>query len=406
VRSLLPLALSTLVLLAACSEDAGVADPGEIPDQTDGRITITNDETRLASRLTSRDDSIGVVQLSKAAVPAALKLTLVAEIAPPIVSGQLVQASSARLKADFAYVSYHMRGSASLGAVDVVQLKGIANPTVRSSASLTDTDVSSACHDGSAVYLAASSAHPAAVAPAFAEVVGIDGGSKFNLLSGALQVLSSNAATSVYASLGVVYVTTGSAGGVYRLSHSSQLSITAFRELDDARWVDVDGSYCVVAQGTPGRLAVLDRTTLALVRTITFDGATIPQSKSTVRLIGGKALVAAGSGGVKLIDLASGVQVGSISRAIVPGLDPSLTATNAVDAAGRYVFISNGEAGIYLAEASEDLENLSGSRPITLAVLGRLQFPSLQPVTHVAFDGTVLLVASGLGGTKVLHVSS
>jgi len=170
--------------------------------------------------------------------------------------------------------------------------------------------------------------------------------------------------------------------------------------------VDVDGSYCVVAQGTPGRLAILDRSTLALLRTITFDGATIAQPKSTVRLIGGKALVAAGSGGVKLIDLGSGVLVGSLSRAIVPGLDPSLSATNAVDAAGRYLFISNGEAGIYLAEASEDLEDLSGSRPIALAVLGKLQFPSLQPVTHVAFDGTVLLVASGLGGTKVVTVSS
>jgi len=340
------------------------------------------------------------------AVPAAFKLKLVAEIAPPTVAGQQMQATCVSLNANFAYVSYNMRGSTYLGGVDVVQVKGASNATLRSSATFTDTDVSAAYYNNNAVYLAAATGNPASDAPAFAEVVGTDGSSKFNLLNSARQVLSSYVATSVHAESGIVYVTTGNTGGVYRLNHASQLSVTQFQELDDARWVDVDGSYCVVMQGTPGRLAVLDRTSLALIRTINIDGASIPESKSTVRLIGGKALVAAGDGGVKLIDLASGVLVGSISRLIVPGLSPSVTVTNAVDASGRYVYISNGEAGIYVAEASENLETSSGSRPITLSVLGKLQFRELQSVNHVAFDGSVLLVASGLGGTKVVTVSS
>jgi hypothetical protein len=405
VRELLFLVLVAALVLPACNEDPGPAAPAGIPDETDGRITIVNDETRLASRVTILDDSVTVTQLSKAAQPAAFRLKLVAEIAPPVVKGERLQATSVTLKSNFAYVSYNMRGSVYLGGVDVVQVKGASNATLRSSAHFADTDVSSAYYDGNAVYLAAASGDPSADAPAYAEVVRTDGSSKFNLLNRARQVLTSYVATSVYASAGVVYVTTGNTGGLYRLNHSSQLSVAGFQELDDARWVDVEGSYCVVAQGTPGRLAVLDRVTLAPIRTITFQGANIPESKSTVRLIGGKALVAAGDGGVKLIDLASGVLVGSIPRPVVPGLDPSVTVTNAVDAAERYVYISNGEAGIYVAEASENLEDNTGSRPITLTVLGKLQFASLQSANHVAYDGSVLLVASGLGGTKVVTVN-
>jgi len=405
VRTLLFLVLVAALVLPACKEDPGPAEPAGIPDETDGRITIVNDETRLASRITILDDSVAVTQLSKAAQPTAFRLRLVAEIAPPVVKGERLQATSVTLNASFAYVSYNMRGSVYLGGVDVVQVKGASNATLRSSAHFADTDVSSAYYDGNAVYLAAASGDPSVDAPAFAEVVKTDGSSKFNLLNRARQVLASYVATSVYASSGVVYVTTGNTGGLYRLTHSSQLSVTGFQELDDARWVDVAGNYCVVAQGTPGRLAVLDRVTLAPFRTIAFQGANIPESKSTVRLIGGKALVAAGDGGVKLIDLASGVLVGSIPPAVVPGLDPSVTVTNAVDAAERYVYISNGEAGIYVAEASENLEDNTGSRPITLTVLGKLQFASLQSANHVAYDGSVLLVASGLGGTKVVSVN-
>ena len=405
MRPNLMLFLCLMLLLPACKEDAGPAGPEGIPDETDGRITITNDEARLASRVTILDDSIGVTALSKIAVPTAFKMKLVAEIAPPELGGETLQATSVTLKGNFAYVSYNMRGSTYKGGVDVVQVKAATNATLRSSATFADTDVSAAFCDGTSVYLAASTADPDAISPAFAEVVGTDGDSKFNLLNKARRVLGSYVATSVHASNGTVFVTTGNTGGVYQLNHSSQLSLARFQELDDARWVDVDGSYCVVVQGTPGRLAVLDRATLVPVRTINFSGATIPESKSTVRLIGGKALVAAGDGGVKLIDLASGVLVGSIPRPSAPGLDPSVTVTNAVDASGRYVYVSNGEAGIYVAEASENLENLSGSRPITLTVLGKLQFQSLQSANHVAFDGSVLLVAAGLGGTKVVSVS-
>jgi hypothetical protein len=90
---------------------------------------------------------------------------------------------------------------------------------------------------------------------------------------------------------------------------------------------------------------------------------------------------------------------------VVPGLDPGRSVTNAVDGARRHLFISNGEAGVYVAESSATLEDLTGSSPITLTMLGKLQFDRLQSVNHVAFDGEFLVVAAGLGGVKIVAVS-
>ena len=105
------------------------------------------------------------------------------------------------------------------------------------------------------------------------------------------------------------------------------------------------------------------------------------------------------------MNLATGKVVGSIPRTVVSGLDPSLSVTNAVDGAGKYIYISNGEAGVYVATASQTLEDMTGDQTVTLTVLGKLRFANLQSVNHVAFDGSTLVIASGLGGVKVANVN-
>jgi hypothetical protein len=391
--------LTVVAALAGCASDPG--GPDGVADQSDGRITITNDEDRLSDRIIITDDDVTVSGgAGKGTVATAFFLKLVAQVNPPTVNGQKLQATSVDLKGNFAYVSYMMRGNPAIGAIDVVQVKGVSNAVLRSSATFTDTDVIGLTYDSGNVYAAEATSNPAFDVPAVIERISTSGGSKLDLARNFRRMLTSYAATSVTTLDGAVYVTTGNTGGLYQIAQSDSLPVTRFVALDDARWVDHDGSNIVVAQGTPGRLAVFNPGTLAPVRTITFPGAATPESKSTVRLIGGKALVAAGEGGVKLIDLATGTIVGSIACPTVAGLDPSVTVTNAVDATGPYVFVSNGEAGIYLALATRDLETLTGQTPITLLTLGKLQFSSQQSVNHVAFDGSTLAIACGLGGVR------
>jgi hypothetical protein len=396
--------LLVLVLFAGCSKDGPVDTPAGIPDQTDGRITVINDDAKLAERMSITDLDVPVDpgQPGKAGSLQAFSLKQIAVIASPTLGGRTLQATSVVLNSGVAFVSYNMAGSEYVGAIDVIQLKSFANPSLRSRATFTDTDVSSVCYSGSYVYLATATGNPAFDSPSVVEAIGISG-NKLDLSKTRRRVLTSYVATSVAVSGGRVYATTGNTGGIYTLS-ADTLGIGSFVQLRDARWVDCDGRNLIVAQGTPGQIAVFDQAGGTLKNSFSFNGAGIAESKSTVRLIGGKALIAAGDGGVQLMNLADGQIVGSLPRLIVAGLDPGKSVTNAVDGARQHIFISNGEAGVYVAQSSATLEDQTGSAKITLTMLGQLRFATLQSVNHVAFDGEYLVIAAGIGGVKIVSV--
>jgi hypothetical protein len=392
--------------LFGCSKSNNPVSSSDNPTESDGRISIYNDETYLNTDLTTSDDSVGVdttAGLAKTSKTLAFSMKLVATISPPTVSKQKVQATSVSLNGTYAYVSYNFAGDPYLGAIDVVSVNGKSTKTV-SRATYTDTDVSSVFYYNNNVYMAEATGNASYLPPAIAEKIKITSG-KLSLTGNIRRQLASFAGTSIAAGNGVVYEVTGNAGGLYTLSTDS-LKVLSYAPLSDARWVDFSASNVIVAQGTPGRISVFNVGSMsAPLNTYNFPGADIAQSKSTVQLIGGKALIAAGDSGVKLMNLATGKIVGSIPRLIVSGLSPSVTVTNAVAGAGQYIYISDGEAGVYVAKASQALENLSGDAPITLTVLGQLKFSKLQSVNHVAFNGSTLVVASGSGGVRIVTVT-
>ena len=399
-------ALLALALMAGCLNDNGLEPSPGIPDQTNGRITVINDETRLAERCIDANEIIAVdpTSLGKTGSAQAFSLRMLAEITPPVVNGSAVQATSVVLIGKYAYVSYNMAGSNYLGAIDVIQVKDGTKPLIKSEATFTDTDISSIAVDASNVYTATATGNPAFESPSVVEALGVNNGGKLDLSGNRRRVLTSYAATSIAVSNGKIYAVTGNTGGLYTLSPDT-LGVMLFSPLSDARWVDTDDSRVVVVQGMPGRITVFDKASGYLLNTYLFSGASITESKSTVRLIGGKALIAAGDGGVMLMNLSDGSIVGSLPHVIVSGLDPSRSVTNAVDGAGQNLFISNGEAGVYAAQASVPLEGQAGTNPITLTMLGQLRFQNLQSVNHVAFDGEILVIAAGLGGVKILSVT-
>jgi hypothetical protein len=393
--------IAVLQLFAGCAKNNPVGPGGS------GRINVNNDETDLSTHVIITNDTVGVDSssgLSKGVQTQRFSMTLVAEINPPVVNGQTLQATSVSLNGQFAYISYNLQGNTYAGAIDLVQLKGTKNATIRSEATFSDTKVSSVRYDANTgnVYLAEACSNPAFAYPATVEVMKTSG-NKLSSTGSVQSGLTSYVATSIAVNSGVVYATTGNTGGLYTLTPDS-LKSQLYTDVTDARWVDYDATYLAVVQGG-GKLAVFSTATGALINTYSFTGTSIPESKSTVEVIGGKALIAAGDGGVVLMNLASGKIVGSIPRTIVSGLDPSVTVTNAVTGAGQYIFISNGEAGVYVAQSSQTLEDMTGDQSITLTVLGQLQFSNLQSVNHVAYNGSSLVVASGLGGVKVVDVN-
>lgn len=412
----LAVSLAGVFVFVSCVDSTG---PG---DQANDRITIVNDAAALGARVTYfntpvivDDTGIGYptapTQLGSAplarstAAPAAFSLTLVAEVAPPQVGGQSLQATSVNITGTRAVVSYNMRGNPYMGGIDVYDFSSGA--ILKSQALFNNTDVSAVTTSGQNVFLAEATGDTGFAAPAVFEKMKIVGTSL--VLTGNRRMgLTSFAATSVTTSGTRAYLTSGDAGKLFRIDTAS-FAIVDSVSLADARWVDVNGGKVVVVQGgSPnGMIRVYNDANLAPLGTYNFTGADIAQSKSTVQVLGGKAIIAAGRGGVQILSASTGKIDGSVARPSPAslGLGDSVVVTNAVAASDSILFISNGEAGVYVAKANQSLATSSSEANLTINVLGKLRFSNLQSVNHVAYVPPYLVIAAGLGGIKLVKVT-
>ena len=419
----LAIALICVVALVhlSCSDASG---PG---NQSNDRISITNNAGVLASRVTYMNDSIPIdsagvgypsapvpfasasISRSSAASQAGSNLSLKAEVAPPSIGGQTLQATSVSIVGNLAVVSYNMVGNPYLGAVDVIDITNKNQPVLRSEALFQNTDVSAVTTSGVNVYIAEATGDTGFASPAVFEVVKVVG-DQLVLTGNTRTGLTSFAATSV--AFGTrVYATSGDAGGLFMLNPAT-FAVTSSIPLTDARWVAVGGGLVAVVQGMPGTLAVYNESNMSVVGSWPFKGADIAQSKSQAELVGGKAFIAAGDSGVQVLNPATGAFVGQVPRPNPDslGLSPSVVVTNAVAIDQDLMFISNGEAGVYLAQGSQAFST-SGTGLQTITMRGKLRFGNLQSVNHVAYSAGgpgnpgILIVAAGIGGLKIVQVN-
>ncbi len=404
------LMISALALSTAACGDGDVVAPG---DQSNDRITITNTESALAARVRYLDQDVpidpvpgGTASLIRAqSFAKQFSLTLVAEITPPTIDGQVLQATSVVMRGDIAIVSYNVRGATYLGGIDVFNISARSKPKLLSEALFNDTDINAISINEGNCYAAAASGSSGFADPAVFEVIQMRTGRL--VLDGYQRLpLASFAGTAVLALGGTVYTTSGDGGGLSAFDQTS-LTMTSSVDLHDARWVNADGGKLVVVQGTPGQISVYDESSLSLLGTYSFSGADIPESKSTLEVVGGKAFIAAGTGGVQILSVNTGTVVGTVPRPdpASVGLDPSKVVTNAVAVDENLLFISNGEAGVYVAQGSVDFDLTGSDDPQQITLLGKLRFENLASVNHVAYKGRYLIIASGLGGLKIVELT-
>ncbi|MDJ0928756.1 MAG: hypothetical protein QNJ73_14050 [Gammaproteobacteria bacterium] len=417
----------TIGLVTACGGGSGVPQTAgvEIPgDMANDRVSITNNDFSLDTRVVYTDEdvpidadpgttSVGFQRQGPITLNAtSIELRLVREIDPPIVNGEVVQATSISMgRGDRAVVSYNMIGAPRLGAVDYFTRLVWKNPRLNSSVIFKDSDISAVTTDGRWVYAAEATNDPAFPFPSVLERFRIK--SNKLILQDNLRVpLTSFAATSAMIADDEIYATSGNTGEVFAFEEDDLTPLGQF-PLHDARWVawDEEGDRIVVAQGTPGQISVFAASqfpggSMNLLNTFPFPGANVPESKSTVEVVGGKAFIAAGPDGVQIVCLDDGQIVGSVPRPDPAslGLDPSVVVTNAVTVDRDLMFISNGEAGVYVAQGAERFKNSPCSAPQNITMLGKLRFDDLQSVNHVAFKRYYLFIAAGLGGVKVVRV--
>ncbi|MFO0747791.1 MAG: PQQ-binding-like beta-propeller repeat protein [Myxococcota bacterium] len=343
------------------------------------------------------------------AIDAGYDLTLVAEVAPPEVDGVQLMATSVAFQDSVAVVSYNVAGEIQKGAVDVFVFDADHHPKLTSRATFSDTDVNAAGAALGRVYLATATADESLGTPAVVEALGLDPDGTLTMKGHFRSGLSSYAATGIGFGKGSVYVTSGNTGGVFSIDPASG-DVLAQVGLDDARWVDAPGDGTVVAvRGVPGEVMVYGADDLSLRGEYPFEGAMVPESKSTVQVVGGKAFVAGGPGGTFVIDTATGRQLAEIPIPLLPGQTDAETVTNAVSVDGDLVFISNGSGGVFLVAASEDLSlPVDEKAPPVFQLIGRLGFEgeSAGSVNHITYQGGFLFVASGRGGLKIVRVEA
>jgi len=407
-------------LLFSCKNTDSPVGPVDEPDITNGRITVTNGTMALDARVKYYDDTTipvdttGLRKGQSQSRAAAVTLKLRAEVSPPVSGGTTLQATHVALDGNYAYVSYNVQGNTYLGGVDVFDISNKKKPKLISQAIFQTTDVSALYYSSVSgpdkLYLAEATSDTGFYyggIPVTAVLEEITLNSNKLTLTSRRVAVPSYVATDVKVISGKVYVTSGSGGvgtgGLSILSQTTLLPIVSTDPFLDARAVDIYGSSIVAMQGTPARLRKYLVATNAFQSSYTVGGATIAESKSTLTVLFNRALVAVGDGGMKVVNLQTGALTDSVARASVSGLTPDKTVTNAVSVNNKLVFLANGEAGVYVVQSAVDLETTpTGATNLTLQ--GKMQFGSAQSANFVASKNSLLFIATGLGGLKIVEI--
>lgn len=418
----------TVTLVAACGEQSTTGPGPARPDPEARTASVIADSAALASFLQLEGgtvigfDGAGSAARAEGLAIAPPLLTLEATVSPPVIGGQVLQATDVAFGESsgnerLAYVTYSMRGEPTLGAVDVIQVSSRKNPKLLQRVTFTDTDVQAVAVAGNTLYLGTSSADERFAERAVLEVVPLTGQGELPspYASNRLQ-LPSFVATSVHVQRGKVWVTSGTGGpntGGLSIFDAATLARVGGAVLDDARGVsgETTAGVVVVTQGTPGRTVLYNHDSNQQAGAVlATGGATIPESRGDVTVDAGWAFIAAGDGGTRVVR--TGTSGGSIrgtgiERPGVPGVPAELATVNglavAPDGSNAWLFTANGEAGIFAYQSNH--RAIATSATPSLTQLGRLAFPAAISANFVRADrdGQWLFVASGLGGLRIIE---
>lgn len=423
-----PLTLAVFLVitgLIGCKDGPITVDPCN-ENISNGRIDITQCPEDLGDRIIYYPDpevpldssDIPPGRLGKVAGPG-FTLTLRAEVLPPVSGTTTLQATHIVMTEytdtsavypytittySLAYVSYNVGGPTYLGGVDVFDVTSRNNPTLISSAVFLNTDVSALTFNNGKLYLAESTSDVAFTYPAVVEEITLVN-NRLSLMTRRTGI-ASYVATDVKVAFGKVFASSGSGGpgtGGLTVLDAGTLTEVAFDPFLDARAVNVYGNNITVMQGTPARIRMYNGASSSFMTSYNVGGANLSEHKSTAKVVGNRAFVAAGDEGLKVVDLTTGSIVDSLPRVTVAGLDPNLTVTNSVSVNGDLVFLANGEAGVYVAQAAFDLEKTPTGNP-NLQLLGKMQFGTQQSVNFVESEKNLIFIAGGLGGLKIVQV--
>jgi hypothetical protein len=208
--------------------------------------------------------------------------------------------------------------------------------------------------------------------------------------------LDSYAGTDVKVTSDGIFTTSGSDG--YLKIYNHKFDSLYASKINDARSVDVNTTKAYVLSGQHGKISVFNRSNPSLVTSFAPGGATIPESKSEIAANDKYIFSALNDGGLKVFNT-DGTLKQYIQRPATPeGMKDEDFVTNSVSLNGDLVLLGNGEAGLYIG-------GIVNNHNDSIFLLGSIRFGDFESANFVESKDSVIFVATGLGGLKILSIS-
>ncbi len=396
--------------LFGCEKDPLPEDqPGDGYEQN-GNLFINGNRADLAARITYKNEIVPIVDTEASSLRKGLAefpeidltknyaFKLKAEVEPPVYEDDTLQATHVTIVDEYAFVTYNTRGPKWLGGIEVFDVSDLKNPEIISSAILPNTDVSAVDYADGKIYVVGAAGDYEAngfVSPAFMEVISLDATMAFEKVDTIIDI-PSFAGTDIKVVAGQIFATSGSDGDLSIFN--AGFKQTGAQQISDARAVDANADHLYVLQGQEGRVNVFELPGATFTETYHVGGATIPESKSEIAVSDAYIFAALNEGGLSILN-PDGSMKQSIPKPATPAgaLDENHV-TNSVSLNGDLVLIGNGESGIHVG-------GLIAEKNDSLWMLGAMQFGEAQSANFVESKDSVIFVATGLGGLKILAIS-
>lgn len=412
--SIIVLFFVSMMALNNCQEDT-VSD-GQIKEYNKytkkGNLLVHNNPAELSSRITYKDQLISIKEIEKNEMLKSNEegypeidftknyaFNLKAEVAPLKYNDSTLQATHVTIRDNYAFVTYNTRGPKWLGGIEIFDVSDHNNPVMISQMISPNADINSVDFYEGKIYIVGATGNYKELgysSPAFLEVISPYKDMTFDSVKiDTMLDISSYSGTDVHVAGEKIYTTSGSDGGVSVFN----LDCTAAweKDLNHARSVDVDSENLYVLQGQEGRINKL-KLGGTLDETYRVGGADTPGSKTEIAVTKKYIFAALNEGGLSMLKL-DGTEKQSIPKPETPpdGLDKNHV-TNSVSINGDLVLVGNGGSGVHVGGIISEKDD-------SLWMMGSMQFDGPVSANFVESKDSVIFVATGKGGLKIIDIS-
>jgi hypothetical protein len=405
VKSVLGWLLLIIIIVSGCKKDNRSVELIK-----KGNLIVNEDQSSLNGRVKRTNEIMPVSKLYQSVLksegtPPKVDLTknyvfkLVAEVDPPEYEGNTLQATHVRIVDHYAFVTYNTKGDKYLGGLDVFDVTNIRDPKLIWNAIFKDVDISSVDYYNNKIYLVGAWNLDAdktvnLKTPAMLEVLNLHSDRTIDTVESIID-LSSFAGTDVRVTDNAIYTTSGSNGYVKIFDHAYR-TIDSM-SLDNARAIDYNSNKIFVLQGQSGRISIFNKGNNKFEQSFSIGGADQAEAKSELAVSDEYVFAALNEGGVQMRNLDASLTLKhTLPRPETPaGESDDNYVSNSVSLHGDLVLIANGEAGLYVG-GMVDTKNDS------IAMIGKIQFSGNPSANFVDAKDSIIFVATGLGGLKIL----